>query len=288
LPLIKVIAILLPLFVLSLWVIRVSNKKLALESRLSRLVPGRKSSKAEGKYREQFSLKKAENKGALIGILAVIVAVLIFNFPLWLAVPLIPLGGIIAWYMVKRQRIKRLRIRFSDHFQDALATLSRAVQAGVPVERALGSIGEIYDGEISARFSQLVRHLELGVGFREALQIFSKDLEMADVDFFCAILALNREQGSPLSPMLISLEQTLRERKSVDRKLQALTSESRGAARILSVLPIFVIGLQAFLNPRQIQFLIGDPVGRTVIGYCAISMFIGLMIIRRMSRLTGD
>jgi tight adherence protein B len=74
----------------------------------------------------------------------------------------------------------------------------------------------------------------------------------------------------------------------VDRKLQALTAESRGAARILSILPLFVIGLQAFLNPKQLQFLIADPVGRTVIGYCLISMFIGLMVIRRMSRLTGD
>jgi tight adherence protein B len=108
---------------------------------------------------------------------------------------------------------------------------------------------------------------------------------MPDVDFLCSILALNREIGSRLSPMLGSLRQTLKDRRAVDRKLQALTSESRSAARILTILPFFVIGLQAFLNPRQISFLFSDPTGRSVLAICAICMWLGVMIIRRMSKL---
>jgi tight adherence protein B len=85
--------------------------------------------------------------------------------------------------------------------------------------------------------------------------------------------------------MLTSLRQTLKDRQAVDRKLQALTSEARGAARILTVLPFFVIGLQALLNPKQISFLFADPTGRAVLVACGILMWLGLMIIGRMSRL---
>ena len=178
-----------------------------------------------------------------------------------------------------------MRQRFKESFPDAVSSLARAVQAGVPVERALGSLSELFDGELSRRFKRLTLHLELGVPFREALTAFSSELDMPDVDFFCSILALNRESGSRLSPMLISLRQTLRDRKAVDRKLQALTSESRGAARILTALPFFVIGLQALLNPKQISFLFTDPAGRTVLAVCAMCMWAGVVIIRRMSRL---
>ncbi|MDR1658291.1 MAG: type II secretion system F family protein [Deltaproteobacteria bacterium] len=285
---IKVVAALLPLFVFGLLIIKRDMKNQAVEARLGRLVSGTTGDHVHRNWWSWANLKNAENKGALLVIALTWVAIMILRLPLWLGSILVPVLAVVAWWAIRRQRVKKIRILFARRFPDAVATLTRAVQAGVPVERALGSIGEIYEGEIAERFTQLVRHLELGVGFRDALKLFSHDLNLPDVDFFCAILALNREHGSRLSPMLVSLGQTLRDRKSAERRLQALTAETRGSARILSVLPIFVIGLQAFLNPKQLQFLIADPLGRTVLGYCLVSMWIGLLVIRRMSRLLGD
>jgi len=39
----------------------------------------------------------------------------------------------------------------------------------------------------------------------ERLGNFADELDDPDVDFFCEVLALNRETGSALSPMLASL-----------------------------------------------------------------------------------
>jgi tight adherence protein B len=178
-----------------------------------------------------------------------------------------------------------MRREFAAAFPDSVDSLNRAIQAGVPVERALASMAELYHGEIAARFRRLVRLLDLGVPFREALNSFSQQLDLPDVDFFCAIMALNRENGNRLSPLLTSLSQTLRERQAVDRKLRGLTAESRGSAKILMILPIVVIGLQTFLNPGHLDFLLTDQVGRILLGYVAVSMFAGFLIIQRMSRL---
>ena len=226
-----------------------------------------------------------ETQMALVGVALSLVLAFMFDLPLWFMAVQMALVCPVAWVLVRRFRLKRFRARFAERFPDAVDGLTRAVQAGVPVERALASLGEIFEGVMADRFKRLVQQLELGVPFRDALHNFSDSLNLPDVDYFCSVLALNRESGSPLSPMLITLSQTLRERQAVERKLQGLTAEARGSARILSFLPLFIIGLQAFMNPKQMEFLLQDPTGRIVLGYCIISMAVGLLTIRRMSRM---
>ncbi len=230
-------------------------------------------------------LRHKETKAAVGGVLLCVVVSVAFAFPVWSIVVLLLGVCPLAWYLVRRYRLRRFRALFAERFPEAVDGLTRAVQAGVPLERALASLGDMFEGEVGERFRRLVQHMELGVPFREALASFSEGLHLTDVDYFCAVLAISRETGSRLSPMLSSLGQTLRERRAVERKLQALTAESRAAARVLCVLPFFIVGLQVFLNPSQMRFLLNDPSGRMVLGCCAACMVAGLLIIRRMSRL---
>lgn len=192
-----------------------------------------------------------------------------------------------AWWSVRSLRLRKLRRQFADRFPDAVENLTRSVQAGVPMEKALAAVGENYEGELGRRFRLLVQQLELGVPFRRAMETFSESLDMPDVDFFCAVLALNRESGSRLTPMLISLSRTLRERRAVARKLRVMTSETRSAAKVLSFLPCLVLAMQFFLNPQHFKFLFNDPTGRMILGCCAGLMVVGIFIINRMSNLGG-
>lgn len=231
------------------------------------------------------TLTGLESRMALVGLSLVLIFAFMLNLSVWFTLALLAVFCPLAWITARRYRIAHFRQRFAERFPEAVDGLTRAVQAGVPVEKALASLGEIFEGVMAERFRKLVWQLELGFSFRDALRNFSADLNLPDVDYFCAVLALNRESGSPLSPMLVTLSKTLRERQAVDRRLRGLTAESRASARILSFLPLVIVGLQAFLNPAQFDFLLSDPTGRLILGYCAGSIVIGLLIIRRMSRL---
>jgi tight adherence protein B len=274
-----------PLLLAGLWLVRRDRRDQAAYRRLSFMAVKTDNPGAWLLAAHRRLLTPPENRAGLAALALSMAAGLALGLPTWMVPLAAPAVGLLARLAVKRRRLNLMRARFNDRFPEAVATLTRAVQAGVPVERALGSLSELFEGELSERFKLLTLHLELGVPFREALTVFSSELESPDVDFFCSILALNREIGSRLSPMLLSLERTLRDRKTVDRKLRALTAESRSAARILSALPFFVLGLEALLNPRQLSFLFSDPTGRTVLVVCAICMWAGLVTIGRMSRL---
>jgi tight adherence protein B len=250
-----------------------------------------------GRLSGQAELKKAtlnvdvwktrtpEFKIGLIVFVATLAMGFTLNLPWFLNLLLIAFSGPIIFWLLRRHRLGKIRREFASFFPETVDSLNRAILAGVPVERALASMADLYHGEIAKRFRRLVQLLELGVPFREALNAFSKQLDLPDVDFFCAIMALNRDSGSRLSPLLTSLSRTLRERQSVDRKLKGLTAESRSSARILMILPIIVIVLQSFVNPDHLNFLLSDSVGRILLGYVAISILAGFLIIQRMSNL---
>ena len=110
---------------------------------------------------------------------------------------------------------------FFQRFPEAVDNFTRSIQAGIPVDRALKILGEAYDDEFGRRVLKLCREMKVGLPFREALGNFADELDDPDVDF-CEVLALNRETGSALSPMLASLSMMLRERRAIDRKLKAL------------------------------------------------------------------
>jgi tight adherence protein B len=278
---------LLPLLALGLWLIRRDRRQREAYRRLSMMALRARGPGTWIKELHRDLLSPPENRAALAVLAGSVAVLVLLGIPGILAAASALALAFLTRLVVRGRRLRVIRARFAEAFPEAVSALARAVQAGVPVERALASIADLSQGELSGRFRQLVLHLELGVPFRDALDVFRAELGLPDVDFFCSILALNRESGSRLSPMLVSLRQTLRDRQAVDRKLRALTSESRSAARILTALPFFVIGLQAFLNPKQVAFLLSDPAGRTVLAVCAVMMWLGLMTIRRMSRLAS-
>jgi tight adherence protein B len=282
---IKLALIIIPIFAIVAWLSDLWARRKRTKRKLVKLFASRVASPSPAGL-PSLKRRSPELKIAALAILAILAASLMVNLNLYLTLAAAFIAVPLAWWFLRRRRLKKMRRDFSDYFAEAVDSLNRAVQAGVPVEKALASVGELYHGELGDRFRRLVNLLELGTPFREALADFTYQLDMPDVEFFCAVLALNRESGSKLSPLLTSLGRTLRERQSVDRKLRGLTAESRGAARILMVLPVVVIALQAFLNPSHLSFLLTDSIGRLLLGYAAVSMTAGFLIIQRMSRLT--
>ena len=206
-----------------------------------------------------------------------------FALTVWLSIALVVSSTVLIWLVVRQRRLTRIRKAFLHRFPESVDSFARSIKAGIPLERSLAVLGTSFGGELGRRYLRLTEELKLGLPFRECLHNFSAEVEDADVDFFCGVLALTRETGSPLSPMLTTFSEMLCERKAVDRKLEGLTAESRASARVLCLLPLFLMGLEFFLNPSHLYFLVNDPTGRIVTGLCLTLMVCGFLIIQRMS-----
>jgi tight adherence protein B len=174
----------------------------------------------------------------------------------------------------------RERKAFETAFPEAVEMLTRSVKTGVPLDEAFLSLAERFEGELSRRFDVFQSELALGQPFREAGVSFCRGLNMPDVEFFFAVLSLNRESGSELTPTLEAMSYTLRERQKIRRRAVVLTSEIRSSAKVMAALPFFVAAIMFFMNPGMTEFYLHDLTGQIILGFCILSIVFGLVIIR--------
>jgi tight adherence protein B len=85
-----------------------------------------------------------------------------------------------------------------------------------------------------------------------------------------------------LSETLGNLSRVLRDRKKMKAKIQAMSMEAKASASIIGALPISVMGLVYFTSPAYIEVLWTDPLGRMMLGCCAVWMAIGVFVMRKM------
>jgi tight adherence protein B len=65
-------------------------------------------------------------------------------------------------------------------------------------------------------------------------------------------------------------------------KIQAMSMEAKASAAIIGSLPPVVMALVYFTSPSYIELLWIEPLGRMMLGCCAVWMSIGIFVMRKM------
>lgn len=203
----------------------------------------------------------------------------------WLALPIASVAASAAAYYHNAMRKRAIKKQFLNDFPKAVDDLARLVSVGVPVESALGEMGQHFPEPIRGGFEKAKNQLELGVPFGTVMRKLSADIDIPELGFFCTVLTTNREIGGSISDVLTELSRGIRERAAASRELVTLTAEARASAKVVALIPIALVGVQAVINPDGFHFLFNDPSGRTVLAYAAVSIALGLAIVKRMTRL---
>ena len=186
------------------------------------------------------------------------------------------------FYLDRRQQ----RRKFEAAFPEAVEMLTRSVKTGVPLDEAFMSLAERFEGDLAQRFDVFQSELALGKPFRDAGVTFCRGLNMPDVEFFFAVLSLNRESGSELSPTLEAMSYTLRERQKIRRRAVVLTSEIRSSAKLMAALPFGLAIIMFFMQPKMFEFYLHDLTGQVILSCCVLSILFGLMIIKDIANIS--
>lgn len=208
----------------------------------------------------------------------------VFTREWWPVLPAAAGSAVAVSYYRGIVKKRAIRESFLNDLPDAVDAMARLVHAGISVEMALGEMGKYFSEPIRSRFLEVQSQLELGVPFGAVMRKLATDIPVPELEFFCTVLAINREIGGRISDILTRLSHSLRDRLNARRGLEVLTSEPRTSAKIVAFIAVAIIAMQMVLNPDNFHFLLYDPTGRTVLAYAAASIVLGLLIIRRMTR----
>ncbi|MFN3989777.1 MAG: type II secretion system F family protein [Erythrobacter sp.] len=192
--------------------------------------------------------------------MGLVIAVLVFLQTGALALALgvgVVIGAGVPHLYVNRLIKKRTNL-FNAKFPDAIELLVRGLRSGLPVTETLSVVSSEVPGPVGIEFKGITDRIKVGKTMEDALQDTANRLNIAEFNFFCITLAIQRETGGNLAETLSNLADVLRKRAQMKLKIKAMSSEAKASAYIVGALPFIVFLLITYANSEYISGFFTD------------------------------
>jgi tight adherence protein B len=218
---------------------------------------------------------------AIAGLVAAF-ATLLSGAPLY-AIPLAGFAcglGLPRWVLVflKARREKA----FTREFAPAIDIIVRSVKTGLPVNEALKLVSTEIPEPVSGEFKLLVESLKVGVTMEDGLKRMFERMPTPEVNFLGIVMTIQQKSGGNLSEALSNLSNVLRDRKRLQGKIRAMSSEAKAGASIIGSLPPGVMLLVYISAPNYIDPLFTVKLGNLMLIACVVWMSIGIFVMKKM------
>ncbi len=229
--------------------------------------------------------------GSIVGV-PVLLFILGFFLPA-LQSPLALLIGMLVGFMLPRfwlNRRKNGRLNaFNKQLPDTITLIANALRAGSSFLQAIELVVRESRPPISVEFSRVIREVNLGLPFEQALENMVRRVRSDDLELMATAISIQHQVGGNLAEILDSIAYTIRERIRIKGEIRTLTAQQRLSGYVVGFLPIGLAGFlfiaapgfmdPMFANPPAIA---GLPAGVVILIFGGFMMFIGFMLIRRI------
>jgi tight adherence protein B len=188
--------------------------------------------------------------------------------------------GLPRWvisFLIKR-RIKA----FTAEFANAIDVIVRSVKSGLPTNEALKIVAREMAAPVGPEFFKLCEGLKVGVTLEQGLKKMFESMPTSEVSFFGIVMTIQQKSGGNLSEALGNLAGVLRDRKRLQGKIKAMSSEAKASAMIIGSLPPVVGFLVWMSTPTYIESLFTERMGNLMLAGCAVWMSTGIWVMSKM------
>jgi len=193
--------------------------------------------------------------------------------------------GVIPIVILSSRAEQRAR-ELSEQLPDGLDLIARSLQAGHGLSDAIRMCAVEMIPPIAHEFGRVHEEHNLGRDMRECLNdLCQRNPRNFDLRIFVSSVILQRDTGGNLIEILNNISKTIRDRFVFQRKVKALTAESRLSAIILGGLPFVVTFMIMLMRPEYLNPLVTDPIGHWLLGFCFVSFTSGVLVMRRISQI---
>jgi tight adherence protein B len=100
-----------------------------------------------------------------------------------------------------------------------------------------------------------------------------------------AAVTIAREVGGNLAEALESVARTLREKLTMEGKIKALTSQGRMQGIVMTCLPLFLMLVLRFMEPKAMAPLFTEPVGWATLAVIGVMELLGYFSISKITNI---
>jgi tight adherence protein B len=179
----------------------------------------------------------------------------------------------------ERERFKK----FNDGLEDMIMTVIGSLRAGFSFAQALKTVVDESDAPMKDEIELLLKEMQYGTSMEEALENLKERMPSEDLDLLVQAVLIQRQVGGNLAIVLETIVRTIRDRNKIQRQVKTLTAQGRMSGWVIGLLPFGLSVILYLVQPSYIGTLFTHPIGLVLVGAAAVSMTIGLILIRKMT-----
>ncbi len=177
----------------------------------------------------------------------------------------------------------RRRVRqFDEQMLDGLTFLSNSLKSGLSLLQAVDMIVQELPNPLSQEWALVMSQQKLGVRIEEALNNLEKRIGSEDIQIIITSISILRESGGNLAEVFDTIAYTVRERRKVEGKIEAMTAQGVMQGIVIVLMPFGLGFILWMMDPVLISRMWTTVIGWILLFVMLLLQFVGAAIIKKI------
>lgn len=142
--------------------------------------------------------------------------------------------------LIRRKAARRMAV-FVQQLPDALDLMARGLRVGHPLNVTIQSVARDMQDPIASEFGVIFDQVSYGDDLVNAFRDLAARVPLEDMRYLAVAIAIQHGTGGNLSEVLHTLAKVIRDRITMRKRVQAISSEGRLTSIFLSGLPLLIL-----------------------------------------------
>ena len=187
-----------------------------------------------------------------------------------------------ALYAYISVRMHRRRELFLTQLETAMRLLASGLRIGLSLRLAMNMLTEELHDPVRHEFARVIGQTNIGISPYDALDGLAERMPSNETLMLAKVIRIQSQTGGNLSAILEHLATTIKERRRIARKINALTAEGRIGALVLEALPIGVGGFIIATQRDMAVPLLTTGLGHGILGGVLVLEFLAIVSLNRL------
>lgn len=162
-----------------------------------------------------------------------------------------------GYYLMRKKFISDLE----NALPDALAQMAGSMRVGTSLPGAIDAMVSETKGPLSKEFTQVLKETRVGVPFEDALNNLDRRVESENLSLVIAATNISREVGGNLGETFERMGEMLRQKLSLEARINALTSQGKLQGIVVGLLPVAICLVMFYMEPETMAYMTGSLAG---------------------------
>ncbi len=182
----------------------------------------------------------------------------------------------------KNMQTARRTKKFMPQLESALRMIAGSLRVGLSLPQSLVVVAEELDDPAKTEFKRVVGRTNLGVSILDALDEMAERMPSSELSMTVRAIRVQSQTGGDLAELLEAVGDTIKARRTLARKVAALTAEGRMSAYVILALPIGVGIFLTISQPHMGHSLMFTLIGRLALATVAVLETLAWVVIAAM------